>query len=378
MATALLLFSALAVQAGADDASAKLSAWLAEYCPELPEPVRRDAAGRFARSLLAAREHGHEPDRVLRHVEFQIREGMAPVRMMERQARMLGSGLEKWVPDAAARMKFPAEAVRAIAAAQVDVVDAYLSEALARPAAGEEQKREIRAQLEELRGTAVEALKTRVSGPYRDGVVGHAVDHVVKDQGGELLGDPVLGTITRPLTPAELDRLKTAIREAAARSPAVEASHPADKAFAETGEPPQGDETPAQALAFDLANSLYAFGAWNYPRLAQAHEAEDLAVTRALDWVRETWRPIEKELERQRAAFTPPVFPDAPRRKSSAFPGTAPVGKAGATDGPPTATSPSTSGEPSGRSRLVWGVAIAILAILAWALWRGARKNSAR
>jgi hypothetical protein len=308
-----MLLAALTCQSEEERAFQKLSGFLAEHLPELEEAARADAARRFALSIRAAHAWGHDPERLLRSVEFKLRIGVTHIRSMRSLAKVLGSGLDPWVPDAALRMKFPEELLKLAADAQVKAVDAYLSETVARPPSTEEEKAAIRAQLAILRETVVEALRTRIAGPYRDGVIAQMVDAVVTDQAGDDLGDPVAGAVTRPLSAAELEALKASIRLEAARAPAVEAASPADQAFAETGQ--EIAETPALNLASALANRIFAFGDYNYPRTSRAYDERDEAVDRATRWVHEAYEPIKKELERQGASFQAPVLPDPPRRK---------------------------------------------------------------
>lgn len=372
MITATLLACALSAQAEEDVAFRKLSACLAEHYPEIPAPAREDAAHRFARAALAARAHGHDVERVLGKVEYKLVQGMVPVRMIVRQAELLGSGLDRWVPDAPARMKLPSDAVRLAAGAQIEIIDAYLAEAVARPLSSEEQKREIRDQLGILRETIVEALRTRIAGPYRDGVISQAVDLAFKDEEGPLLGDPLLGTLTRPLTPAEFENLRSAIRLHAARATGVDASHPDDKIFAETGESPGDKETPAVNLAFELAQSVYAFGAYNYPRMTRAIEARDELVARLVDGVRGAWDPIQKELAGRRVEFTAPVFPDVPRRKSA-------VGNAARTSAPSSSSPAAPPTRPNDGTRAPVGrvwiplAALLVVGILIYTIVRRSR-----
>lgn len=376
----LLATAALGVQSEEEQAYQKLSACLAEHYPEMDAAARTQTARGYARAALASRAFGHDPQMVVASVEFKLSEGLEPLRVLARHSAALGAGLEKWIPDGPSRMKFPEDMLRTATAAQLETVNEFLGETLARPASTEQEKQALREQIQGVRETIVEALRSRISGPFREGVIAHAVDRIVKDQTGPELGDPVAGALTRPLKAEELAALKESIRQEAARAAAVEAALPEDRKFAETGEEGQDSDTPAIRLAFALSNRIYGFGNYNYPRTNRAYAVRDELLRRAFAWVREAYEPIQKELDRQKVEFRPPAFLDPPkpptgdRAPSASDPShKSPAGSSPSAVRPPSSPPPPTG--PSSNRRWISALLLVLVAAaIVYGGWRRKRR----
>jgi hypothetical protein len=337
----------------------RLEASLAEHHREMPEQERKDVARRFADGIVRARAFGHEPARVLGRVEYYLARGLSSIRSTEAHGRALGSGLDAIVPDAAERLALPADFIRQGREAQLDFIDAYLSEALARAPADEVGKRALREQLatvrDEIRATAL----SRLSGPYREGVIDAILGPAFKDQSEEELGDPLAGAASRPLSASEMAVLVDSLRREAASLPAADASSAADETMARTGQTPDGLDTPAVALAARLTRHLYRFVDFNYPRLTTALERRERIAEKAAQWVKDAWAPIEKELESQGRKVSRPPSPSTSGHRLPAD-----VAPPAPSTERPRAPTAGTSGRPWAIGAVLAIVAVAVIAAL--------------
>jgi hypothetical protein len=364
----LLLLAASSPQ----DAEQRLAACLAESYPRVDEARRREMASRLSRGIqAAATSYGHDAGQMLGFVEQKLQSGAMRIQLAEGQAQGLAKAATPWISDAASRLTPPPAFAERIRESTFSAVEAYVSEVVSRPAATAEEKQAVSAQYARVADEIRDVARTRISGPYRDGIVNRVVDELLRVQTGPTLGDPVAGMLTRPLPAADLERILRQIRELAASEQPVEASSLEDRSFTEKGTWPD-TLSPALELAQRLAGGLYLLGRAAYPRATVAFEEQDRALHEAIAWIDEAWAPMEKDLARRHAEFRPPER-SLPNAASRHAPGPARAAGAEPSAHAPVRTPVEAPGAEAPRRWIP--VALVIGALLAIWLWRRFRTS---
>ncbi len=288
------------------DAEQRLATSLAQSYPGVDEARRREMAARLGRGIQeAATSYGHDAEQLLGFVEQKLQTGALRITIVDEQARGLAKAATPWVSDAASRLAPPPAFAERIRESTFAAVEAYVGEVVSRPAATTEEKQAVSAQYVRVADEIRDVARSRISGPYRDGLVNRVVDELLRVQTGPALGDPVSGALTRPLPAAELERIVREVRALAASEQPVEASLPEDREYTEKGTWPD-TLSPALGLAQRMAGGLYLLGRAAYPRATVAFEEQDRALHEAMAWIDQAWAPIEKDLAQRHAEFRPP------------------------------------------------------------------------